>query len=488
MSNAIKCIVRQGWTTRDADGNLISRRDYVYVTNEGGTPHVYNSIAEARADIRGNYGRDANRAGILHTRSVDDYTGHVHEGYVYIVREDTDEFAAATADAKTETAAAEPIIYATERIEATEATRKGYAEKVAGYVVAELMDAYVKATGTTWSKYVETHDDEQAQALYRVASVEIIPEPERPAGYETASPEDYAAVAAVVAILAADATEQPVINAMNDANEAMGEASDALSKTEAAALEYDADASAAFAAETRAAADRAEQAADRAWSAATTPPTCTLADIASEDAASARAYADRATETAKQCARELEQRAEIIAQIEDPQHREYIRATAEAHYWTPEETCANVNYYAANRAANAAARALLAEYAETTGRSIEQDDDEYLAAHRVARDEVTGASDRATEYDREIVAAIVERIAQAVRDDIPTGPENYRPTYQRAELLAYLGEPDDYDVTAIEHDATAYDAATGRTVWAVDAETLAVIAERHQLQFYAPAF
>ena len=63
-----------------------------------------------------------------------------------------------------------------------------------------------------------------------------------------------------------------------------------------------------------------------------------------------------------------------------------------------------------------------------------------------------------------------------------------RPTYQRAELLAYLGEPDDYDVTAIEHEATAYDAATGRTVWAVDAETLAVIAERHQLQFYAPAF
>lgn len=63
-----------------------------------------------------------------------------------------------------------------------------------------------------------------------------------------------------------------------------------------------------------------------------------------------------------------------------------------------------------------------------------------------------------------------------------------RPTYQRAELLAYLGEPDDYDVTAIEHDATAYDPATGRTVWAVDAETLAVIAERHQLQFYAPAF
>lgn len=214
--------------------------------------------------------------------------------------------------------------------------------------------------------------------------------------------------------------------------------------------------------------------------------------------------------------------------------------------------------------ANAAARALLAEYAETTGRTIEQDDDEYIAAHKVARDEVTGVSARATASDRETVAAMVEAIAQAVRDDMPTGPEDYhaelvrkaddaaasfcaaytdttgivpffedaaavcrvaradvaheygvtasdretvsamieeladatrrtqtaepRPTYQRYELLAYLGEPDDYDVTAIEHDATAYDPATGRTVWAVDAETLAAIAERHQLQFYAPAF
>lgn len=195
MSNAIKCIIRQGWTTRDADGNLIERRDYVYVTNEDGTPHVYASIAEARADIRGNYGRDANRAGILHTHSVDDYTGHVHEGYVYIVREDTDEFAAATADAKTEQAAAA--------------------------------------------------DMEQMDRLMMYA-------------------------------------------------------------------------------------------------------------------------------------------AEAIASIQQ---------TAEP-----------------------------------------------------------------------------------------------RPTYQRAELLAYLGEPDDYDVTAIEHDATEYDPATGRTVWAVDAETLAAIAERHQLQFYAPAF
>lgn len=139
-------------------------------------------------------------------------------------------------------------------------------------------------------------------------------------------------------------------------------------------------------------------------------------------------------------------------------------------------------------AANRAALALLDAYAEAIGEYPTETDPETRAAYRVAGDEIHGMSARATEYDREIVASMVEVIAQAVRDDMPTGPENYRPTYQRAELIAYLGEPDDYDVTAIEHEATAYDPATGRTVWAVDAETLAAIAERHQLQFYAPAF
>jgi len=143
---------------------------------------------------------------------------------------------------------------------------------------------------------------------------------------------------------------------------------------------------------------------------------------------------------------------------------------------------------AENYAAEDAATSLINAYADAIGERPLETDPETRAAYRVAGDEIAGTSDRATADDRETVAAMVERIAQAVRDDIPTGPENYRPTYQRAELLAYLGEPDDYDVTAIEHDATAYDAATGRTVWAVDAETLAVIAERHQLQFYAPAF
>ena len=124
MGKTIKCIIRQEWETRNAEGWIIERSGYVYVTNEDGTPHVYDSIKDARNEIYGNYGRDANKSGILHSHSVDDYSGNVHDGYIFIVREDTDEFAAATADAKAEAAAAKMLeaaeavtIYATETTE-----------------------------------------------------------------------------------------------------------------------------------------------------------------------------------------------------------------------------------------------------------------------------------------------------------------------------------------------------------------------------------
>ena len=121
------------------------------------------------------------------------------------------------------------------------------------------------------------------------------------------------------------------------------------------------------------------------------------------------------------------------------------------------ETCANWCATAAESAEDAAR--IAAEHARKAGTEAAQEAAEDAAEHAKKARELSNIARDAT-----------------------------RPTYHRAELLAYLGEPDDYDVTAIEHDATAYDAATGRTVWAVDAETLAAIAERHQLQFYAPAF
>lgn len=141
----------------------------------------------------------------------------------------------------------------------------------------------------------------------------------------------------------------------------------------------------------------------------------------------------------------------------------------------------------ATAAARIAAATLLDAYATAEGISPADVTPEQSAAVEIIpeADRPAGYT-TATEYDRATVDAMTECIAQAAADDMPTGEA---PVYQRYELEAYLGEyVEDYDVNAIEHDATAYDPATGRTVWAVDAETLAVIAERHQLQFYAPAF
>lgn len=58
------------------------------------------------------------------------------------------------------------------------------------------------------------------------------------------------------------------------------------------------------------------------------------------------------------------------------------------------------------------------------------------------------------------------------------------PIYQRAELEAYLGEPDAYDVDAIESEATTY-TADGARVWSAFGSDLAAIAERHELYQYA---
>lgn len=109
------------------------------------------------------------------------------------------------------------------------------------------------------------------------------------------------------------------------------------------------------------------------------------------------------------------------------------------------------------------------------------------AAEDAARIAAEHASKAGTETAQE-AAETAQEAAEKARELSNSARDAARPTYQRAELLAYLGEPDDYDVTAIEREATAYDPETGRTVWAVDADELAIIAERHQLQFYAPAF
>lgn len=146
---------------------------------------------------------------------------------------------------------------------------------------------------------------------------------------------------------------------------------------------------------------------------------------------------------------------------------------------------------------NRAAAALISAYAEAIGDSVTADDPEAIAAHRVARACIGLTT--ATDDDRATVSAMVEAIADRARADAaekanqaadaaadPEDLEEPAPLYQRYELLAYLGEPEDYDVDAIEAEATRF-TADGARVWSAFGSDLAAIAERHELYSYAPA-
>lgn len=170
-----------------------------------------------------------------------------------------------------------------------------------------------------------------------------------------------------------------------------------------------------------------------------------------------------------------------------------------------------------NYAAEAAAFSFIEAYAGASLFSPSETDPEFIAAFHVAADDVAGMH-IATDADRATVADMLEEIAEdtawsavyaTLRKDPDVTPEEMReimdnpraylmsaaraaiaedleepaPIYQRYELLAYLGDPDAYDVEAIEAEATRY-TADGARVWAAFGEDLAAIAERHELFAY----
>jgi len=174
-----------------------------------------------------------------------------------------------------------------------------------------------------------------------------------------------------------------------------------------------------------------------------------------------------------------------------------------------------------NHAAEAAAFSFIEAYAGASLFSPSETDPEFIAAFHVAADDVAGMH-IATDADRATVADMLEEIAEdtawsaayaTLHKDPDVTPEEMReimdnpraylmaaaraaiaeahavnpaPIYQRYELEAYLGEPEDYDVDAIEAEATRY-TADGARVWSAFGEDLAAIAERHELYTYAPA-
>lgn len=126
--------------------------------------------------------------------------------------------------------------------------------------------------------------------------------------------------------------------------------------------------------------------------------------------------------------------------------------------------------------ASATADRLCEAYDATTGNLTAA---AYDAAQVVARADIAGC--HATDTDYAWVSQMVEAIAAE-----PAQNADSAPLYQRYELLAYLGDPDAYDIEAIEAEATTY-TADGVRVWSAFGEDLAAIAERHELYTYAPA-
>jgi len=135
---------------------------------------------------------------------------------------------------------------------------------------------------------------------------------------------------------------------------------------------------------------------------------------------------------------------------------------------------------ARSEAANRAFYAFMDAYAEAIGERPAKDDPETRAARKIAA-EAFGylLPYQVTDDDRATVAQMVEAIADRARAEAAAAP-----IYQRHELLAYLGDPNAYDVEAIEAEATRY-TADGARVWSAFGEDLAAIAERHELYEYA---
>lgn len=130
--------------------------------------------------------------------------------------------------------------------------------------------------------------------------------------------------------------------------------------------------------------------------------------------------------------------------------------------------------------AHAAAAALLDAYAEAIGEHPTETDPEAVAAHRVAYDEIAHPNG-ATDADRAIVADMVKAIAYSVYADATEQEPEPRELYQRADLEAFFGDyVDDYDLHAIEKEATEHD-ADGRQYWCKDVDLMS-ICERHELQ------
>ena len=444
------------------------------VTNEDGTPHVYATISEARAELKAN--------GYSYNRANDRYYIKGTEYRAYIIREGSEEYAEAIAQAQRETFARNHIVKYISREGAEELHAIRFEKALSWY---ELAQRY----GIT---------EHQARKAYSIIHYNKT----RAFEYDT----------------------------------------EAERNTADAATDYDPETAAKHAAEAEQAAEAAEQAAAEAEQAERSGDKSAAAD-ASQRAAT---YAQRASAAsleayylsgkdedapAYQAAEEAAQAANRAA--DRAIEAFYAVPFAAAPYLIYEDDPATDT--AENRAAEDAANALISAYADAIGEYPAENDTEFVAAYRVAAEDIAQAAP-ATDQQRATVADMIEAIvkqaeriaAERIAPDsmeeygnyedalnyvaytvyalmtgerMPDAPEDFERLdrimgyaaeiipaepypYQRQELEAYLGSAiDSYDVDAIEAEATEHDPKTGRAMWTPEAvRDLWPICARHELK------
>lgn len=159
------------------------------------------------------------------------------------------------------------------------------------------------------------------------------------------------------------------------------------------------------------------------------------------------------------------------------------RATVSAMVEAIADRAREAAAFEANQAANAAIVDANRAYSEMENRSDNENWQgwaaQFIAQAQQSAAEAARLAVVANDKTTTAKAGAVSAMTRRVREEIAAAA----PTYQRAELLAYLGDPVAYDVEAIEAEATAF-TADGARVWVAFGEDLAAIAERHEIVTY----
>lgn len=368
------------------------------VTNEDGTPHIYPSVTEARAELKAN-GYSYNRANNRYYISGTEYRA-------YILREDDTEYRHAL-ETKAERKSAEQTT-ATAYEHAKEAATS--AEDLAALAInADAEHAAIYARNAAF--YAE-----DARSWADVAARRAL---------ETSS--SKAATLAEMAAEMADYAERKAEDAKSSAEQA--EANESATETENA-------------------------------------PRWTFVTTYDEDSAEYVCEIEDA-----------EGGAVAAYQGDTPEHAKEA-ALVEAHIYDAMSEEGNAED-ATNRAGYAAFMFLHDGAMPDTAEEFEQLDRCLAVATEIVRR--SGSAYGIDAEQVEALEAFEARRAQHHAEDLAelAAVPYLEIPYQSHELEAYLGEPADFDVQAIEAEATTY-TPEGRRIWKAGID-LAAIAERHAL-------